>query len=105
MGRYRFDGTATVSSPMSWLAASRQLEESGFPLIADANEPGAVGLACIPVNARDGERISTALAYLPLGQGRSNLTIRCEAEVSGADLGWRPRSWRAAALGRGDPSS
>jgi choline dehydrogenase len=64
------------------LAGLETLEESGFPLIADANEPGAVGLACIPVNARDGERISTALAYLPLGQGRSNLTIRCEAEVA-----------------------
>ena len=46
------------------LASLEALQECGFPRIPDANEPGAVGLARIPVNARNGERISTALAYL-----------------------------------------
>ena len=64
------------------LAGLETLEEGGFPLIADANEPGAVGLACIPVNARAGERISTALAYLPHTEERSNLSVRSEAQVA-----------------------
>jgi choline dehydrogenase len=58
------------------------LEECGFPTIPDANEPGAVGLTHLPVNARGGERISTALGYLPLADGRSNLAIRCNAQVA-----------------------
>jgi choline dehydrogenase len=66
------------------LASLEALQECGFRRIPDANEPGAVGLARIPVNARNGQRISTALAYLPLAEGRSNLTIRCNAQV--ADL-------------------
>jgi choline dehydrogenase len=53
-----------------------------FPRIPDANEPGAVGLARIPANTRAGERISTALAYLALSEGRSNLTVRCDAQVA-----------------------
>jgi choline dehydrogenase-like flavoprotein len=64
------------------LAGLEALQDCGFPRIPDANEPGAVGLARIPVNARNGERISTALAYLPLAEGRSNLTIRCDAQVA-----------------------
>jgi choline dehydrogenase len=68
------------------LAALEAFQECGFPRIPDANEPGAVGLARIPVNARNGERISTALAYLPLAAGRPNLTIRCNAQVAGLIL-------------------
>ena len=64
------------------LAGLETLEASGFPRIGDANQPGAVGLACIPVNTRGGERISTALAYLASGEGRPNLTVRCDAQVA-----------------------
>jgi choline dehydrogenase len=63
-------------------AGLEALEECGFPKILDANEPGAVGLAHLPVNARGGERISTALGYLPRADGRSNLAIRCNAQVA-----------------------
>ena len=68
------------------LAGLEAFGECGFPRIPDANEPGAVGLARVPVNARNGERISTALAYLPLAEGRSNLAIRCDAQVAGLIL-------------------
>jgi choline dehydrogenase len=64
------------------LAGLETLQECGFPKIPDANEPGAVGLARIPVNTRAGERISTALAYLALSEGRPNLTVRCDAQVA-----------------------
>ncbi|MFL6043725.1 MAG: GMC family oxidoreductase [Propionibacteriaceae bacterium] len=64
------------------LAGLEALQECGFPRIPDANEPGAVGLARLPVNACAGERISTALGYLPPADSRSNLTIRCNAQVA-----------------------
>ncbi len=64
------------------LAGLETLEDCGFPSLADANEPGAVGLAHLPVNTRAGERISTALAYLALTEGRPNLTVRCDAQVA-----------------------
>jgi choline dehydrogenase len=64
------------------LAGLETLEQCGFPRIPDANEPGAVGLARLPVNARAGERISTALAYLPPADSKPNLTIRCNAQVA-----------------------
>jgi len=64
------------------LAGLETLEDCGFPRIPDHNQPGAVGVAPIPVNARDGQRISTALAYLAPGEGRSNLTVRGDAQVA-----------------------
>ena len=65
------------------LAGLATLADCGFPRIADANEPGAVGLACLPVNTtRGGERISTALAYLGPTEGRPNLTVQCDAQVA-----------------------
>ena len=64
------------------LAGLETLEDCGFPRIADHNQPGAVGLAPIPVNTRDGQRISTALAYLAPGEGRPNLAVRGDAQVT-----------------------
>jgi choline dehydrogenase len=64
------------------LAGLETLEDCGFPRIADLNQPGAVGLAPIPVNTRDGQRISTALAYLPPGERRPNLAVRGDAQVA-----------------------
>jgi choline dehydrogenase len=64
------------------LAGLETLEDCGFPRIEDLNQPGAVGLAPIPVNTRDGQRISTALAYLAPGEDRPNLTVRGDAQVA-----------------------
>jgi choline dehydrogenase len=64
------------------IAALETLEDCGFPRIMDLNRPGAVGLAPIPVNARDGQRISTALAYLASSEDRPNLTVRGDAQAA-----------------------
>jgi choline dehydrogenase len=63
-------------------AGLETLEDCGFPRISDHNQPGAVGLAPIPVNTRDGQRISTALAYLTPVEDRPNLTVRGSAQVA-----------------------
>jgi hypothetical protein len=91
---------------MSRWPASRRSRECGFPRILDANEPGAVGLARLPVNARNGDRISTALAYLALAESRSDLTILLQRPGRGVDLGpwrcgWRPAAVREEILGVG----
>lgn len=54
----------------------------GIPWIEDLNAPGASGIGVMPMNRRDGQRMSTALTYLPLARGRANLTMRTDAEVS-----------------------
>jgi choline dehydrogenase len=64
-------------------AGMTMLEQAGCTSVPDANAPGAVGLAALPTNTRNGERISTALAYLPPGRARPNLTVRCDTEASG----------------------
>jgi choline dehydrogenase len=58
------------------------LEEAGFPPVEDHNRPGAVGVGRMPMNSRDGMRVSAVGAYLPIGQLRPNLTIRAEAQVA-----------------------
>jgi choline dehydrogenase len=57
------------------------LEAAGFPSIDDHNRPGAVGTGRMPMTSRDGIRVTTADAYLPLGETPPNLTIRCDAQV------------------------
>jgi choline dehydrogenase len=76
--RYR-DGELTDVAQ----AGLKALEQAGCTWVPDANAPGAVGAAALPVNTLHGERISTALAYLPPGRARPNLTVRCDTEVSG----------------------
>jgi choline dehydrogenase-like flavoprotein len=49
---------------------------AGFPIVDDHNRPGAVGAGRMPMSSRDGVRVTTADAYLPLGQTPSNLTVR-----------------------------
>src|SRR5215470_13275460 len=51
-------------------AGLKTLEQAGCTRVPDANAPGAVGVAALPVNTLHGERISTALAYLPSGRSR-----------------------------------
>jgi choline dehydrogenase len=57
------------------------VQRSGFPWVDDHNRPGAVGVGRMPMNTRDGIRVTTADAYLPLGGTPANLTIRAEALV------------------------
>jgi choline dehydrogenase len=76
--RYRDDEFTDVAQ-----AGLKALEQAGCRWVPDANAPGAVGVAALPVNTLHGERISTALAYLPAGRPRPALTVRCGTEVSG----------------------
>jgi choline dehydrogenase len=48
----------------------------GFPEIADHNAPDATGVGPVPLNVRNGVRVSTAIAYLQPARGRPNLTVR-----------------------------
>jgi choline dehydrogenase len=66
---------------VAW-AGMAALADTGAATVPDANEPGAVGVSPLPVNTRDGRRISTAVAYLPAGRSRPGLTIRCDTEVA-----------------------
>jgi choline dehydrogenase len=63
-------------------AMIRALEESGFPTVEDHNRPGAVGVGRMPMNTKDGVRVSSAAAYLPIGHTPPNLTIRPDAQVA-----------------------
>ena len=76
--RYRNDELTDVAR-----AGLALLEQAGCPWVPDANAPGTVGLSSLPTNTLGGERISTALAYLPPGRARPNLTVRCDTEASG----------------------
>jgi choline dehydrogenase len=62
-------------------AAVEALSDVGFPIVHDHNRPGAVGVGPMPMNVRDGQRVTTADAYLPLGDTPPNLTIRADAQV------------------------
>ena len=75
--RYRDDELTDVAQ-----AGLTALEQAGCTWVPDANAPGAVGVFALPANTVHGERISTALAYLPSGRPRPNLAVRCDAEVS-----------------------
>jgi choline dehydrogenase len=58
------------------------LLEQGIGWVDDVNAPDASGIGTIPMNRRDGVRMSTALTYLPLARGRGNLTIWPATEVT-----------------------
>jgi choline dehydrogenase len=53
----------------------------GFPFAADHNDPESSGVSPTASNRRDGQRISTAIAYLLPSRRRPNLTIRPECVV------------------------
>jgi choline dehydrogenase len=63
-------------------AALDALAATGFPAVEDHNRPGAVGAGRMPMNTRDGVRVTTADAYLPSGRTPPNLTIRGDSGVS-----------------------
>jgi choline dehydrogenase len=62
-------------------AATQALQDAGFPAVDDHNRPGAIGAGRMPMTARDGVRVTTADAYLPLA---ADVDIRAESQV--ADL-------------------
>jgi choline dehydrogenase len=63
-------------------ATLRALEAGGFPPVEDHNRPGAVGVGRMPMSSRDGVRVTTAAAYLPVGRTPPNLTIRPDTQVA-----------------------
>ena len=64
------------------MAGLRAMEAVGFPMVEDHNRPGAVGAGRMPMNTREGIRVTTADAYLPVGGTPSNLSIRPDAHVA-----------------------
>jgi choline dehydrogenase len=63
-------------------AGLEALQAVGFPNVDDHNRPGAVGAGRLPMNSREGLRVTAADAYLPVGGTPRNLTIRAEAQVA-----------------------
>ncbi len=63
-------------------AGVNALEAAGFPIVQDHNRPGAVGAGRMPMSSRNGVRVTTAAAYLPVGETPPNLTIRADTEVA-----------------------
>ncbi|ONG54272.1 GMC family oxidoreductase [Pseudoroseomonas deserti] len=68
-----------------WGAVDRALRDSalglGYPWKADLNAPQGEGVACYPINSRDGLRVTTNDGYLEPARGRPNLEIRGGALV------------------------
>ena len=64
------------------VATVELLETLGHPRVADHNRPDAVGVGPMPMSTRDGRRITTADAYLPLDPALGNLEIRTDTSVS-----------------------
>jgi choline dehydrogenase len=58
------------------------LQAEGFPTVEDHNRPGAVGAGRVPMTSREGARVTTADAYLPVGATPPNLKIRPDAQVA-----------------------
>ena len=71
--------------PDKWGPVDRGLRDaalaSGYPWCADVNGADGEGIACYPINSRNGRRISTNEAYLEPARGRANLEIRGKALV------------------------
>lgn len=63
-------------------ALVRAIEAAGFPSVEDHNRPGTIGVGPMPMNASEGNRVSTAVAYLPVGGTPLNLTIQPDAQVA-----------------------
>jgi choline dehydrogenase len=74
------DHTAVAAAALDAVAAT------GFPAVEDHNRPGSVGVGRMPMNTRDGVRITTADAYLPYARTPTNLTIRGASAVGSVVL-------------------
>jgi choline dehydrogenase len=62
-------------------AAYRAWRELGFADVTDHNDPVSTGVGPIPLNLKDGIRVSTALGYLLPARKRKNLEIRGNCTV------------------------
>ena len=62
-------------------AALEAFAAAGIPAIADMNAPDAVGFGRMPMSSRDGLRVTTSDAYLPLGNDPARLTLRADSLV------------------------
>jgi choline dehydrogenase len=62
-------------------AGLQALQAEGFPTVEDHNRPGAVGAGRMPMSSRDGIRVTTADAFLPVGGTPPSLAIRRGALV------------------------
>jgi choline dehydrogenase len=63
-------------------AALNALAATGFPIVEDHNQPGALGAGRMPMSSRAGVRVTTADAYLPVGITPENLTVWSESSVA-----------------------
>jgi choline dehydrogenase len=61
-------------------AAADAFEALGFAPVDDHNRPGAVGVGPLPMSSRNGERVTTADAYLA-SDVPARLTVRAESPV------------------------
>ena len=73
-------------APLShWGAVDLALREAalaaGYPWHADLNAPTGDGVACNPINSRDGHRVTTNDGYLEAARTRPNLEIKGGALV------------------------
>ena len=69
--------------PSATLAAGvAALESVGFPTVADHNRPGSVGVGRMPMNSRDGVRVTAADAYLPADATPPNITVLPDTTVA-----------------------
>jgi choline dehydrogenase len=63
-------------------AALAAFSACGFKAIADHNEPRAVGVSRMPMNAHAGRRVTAADAYLPVGDTPANLRVQPDSTVA-----------------------
>ena len=71
--------------PHQWTAQQRAFHDAcievGISAVHDHNDGVAEGVGPFPMNRRDGERVSTAIAYLEPARARPNLEVRGNALV------------------------
>jgi choline dehydrogenase-like flavoprotein len=83
-GRGRLPITRYLDIELTEIAAAglEALQAVGFPRVEDHNRPGVIGAGRMPMSSRDGVRVTTADAFLPLSETPPNLTIRPDAHVA-----------------------
>ena len=67
-------------------AALEALSAMGFPTVMDHNAPGAVGVGPFPMSSRNGVRVTSVDAYLPVDEDRPGLSIRGDSPVATVDI-------------------
>lgn len=69
----------------AWGPVGRGLRDAalglGYPWLDDLNAPEGEGVACYPINNRDGVRVSTNEAFIEPARGRPNFTVMANTLV------------------------